>query len=98
LIATSGAALLIVSALNPEAMIFVKKLEKKATKIEKKTKKVKNFKKIDTEKTLFCFVWEKEGKKLCVKAPSANIRLKRFGSLNATIKISVYIFAPSIEA
>lgn len=33
-----------------------------------------------------------------MKAPSANIRLKRFGSLKATKNISLYIFAPRAEA
>ena len=80
---------MIVSALKPEAMIFVKKLENSETKIENSIKNPKNFKNIETEKTLFCLLCVNEGKKLCVKAPSAKIRLKRFGSLNATIKISV---------
>ena len=44
------------------------------------------------------FAFAKEGRKLCVKAPSANILLNKFGSLNATKKISEYIFAPRIEA
>ena len=44
------------------------------------------------------FAFAKEGKKLCVKAPSAKMRLKRFGNLKATKNISEYIFAPRIEA
>ena len=40
----------------------------------------------------------KEGIKLWVNAPSAKILLKRFGSLKATKNISLYIFAPSMDA
>ena len=40
----------------------------------------------------------KDGIKLWLNAPSPNIRLKRFGSLNATAKISLYTFAPSTDA
>ena len=39
-----------------------------------------------------------EGINTCVNAPSANILLNKFGSLNATKNISLYIFAPRIEA
>lgn len=38
------------------------------------------------------------GIKLCINAPSANMRLKRFGSLKATKKISLYMLAPKVEA
>jgi hypothetical protein len=38
------------------------------------------------------------GIKVCVKAPSAKIRLKRLGSLNATKKMSLYMLAPRTEA
>jgi hypothetical protein len=70
-------------------MSLVKSSEKDVTKSEKSIKNPKNFRNIETEKTLFCFVCENEGKKLWVNAPSAKMRLKRFGSLKATINISV---------
>jgi len=38
----------------------------------------------------------KDGMKLWLNAPSANILLNRFGSLNATAKISLYTFAPQM--
>jgi hypothetical protein len=44
------------------------------------------------------FAFVNDGKKLCVKAPSAKIRLNRLGNLKATKNISEYIFAPRIEA
>lgn len=40
----------------------------------------------------------KEGKKLCVKAPSEKILRNKFGNLKAIKKISLYIPAPSTEA
>ena len=68
------------------------------TIIENSTKKRTNLKKILLEKMPLSFEVVNDGKKLCVKAPSAKILLKRLGSLNATIKISVQIFAPKMEA
>ncbi len=87
--ATRGAASWMMASLNPEAMIWVKKFEKRVTTREKKSKKRANFVKIAAEKTPFCLEAEKEGKKLCVNAPSAKTRRKRLGNLKATIKISV---------
>jgi len=60
--------------------------------IERKTKN------IFAEKTALCVVLANAGIKTCVKAPSANIRRKRFGSLNAMKNISLYMFAPSADA
>ena len=97
-IATNGAARMIVSLSNPKAISFVKKFENIETTIEKRVKNSINLKKILLENIPFCLELVNDGKKLCVKAPSAKILLKRFGSLKATIKISVYIFAPKIEA
>lgn len=53
--------------------------------------------KIATAKTLFCFEAMYEGIKLCVKDPSAKIRRKRLGNLNAMRKISLHMLAPSTE-
>lgn len=58
----------------------------------------KNLIKIKNANLAFSFDLARLGKKLCVKAPSAKILLKRFGNLNATKNISEYMFAPSIEA
>jgi hypothetical protein len=58
----------------------------------------KNLIKIKKVNLAFSLVLARLGRKLCVKAPSAKIRLKRFGNLKATKKISEYILAPRIEA
>ena len=50
-----------------------------------------------TAKTLFCFEAMYEGIKLWVKDPSAKIRRKRLGNLNAIKKISLHILAPKTE-
>ena len=49
-------------------------------------------------KTPLCLDAINEGMKACVNAPSAKIRLKRFGSLNATKNMSDQMEAPSAEA
>jgi hypothetical protein len=59
---------------------------------------IKNLKNIRKANLAFSFDLAKVGKKLCVKAPSAKIRLKRFGNLKATKKMSEYILAPKMEA
>ncbi|GAB6073570.1 hypothetical protein JCM15786_02270 [Nautilia lithotrophica] len=94
----SGEAIFFASSLNPEASIFVTKLEKRVTNSEKISIIINNFLNTSHVKRGLYFAFAKLGKKLCVKAPSAKIRLKRFGNLNATKKISEYTFAPSIEA
>ena len=58
----------------------------------------KNSMKIWTAKTDLLFAAVKLGIKLWAKAPSAKIRLNRFGSLKAIKKISLKIFAPKKEA
>ena len=68
-------------------MYFIKKRN-----IERKTIK------IFAENIPLCLLLANAGIKTCVKAPSAKILRKRFGSLNATKKISLYIFAPSADA
>ena len=98
MIATRGAALFMVSLSKPKAISFVKKLSNRVMIREKSAINIINFKKTETEKTLFLFEAVYEGKKLWVNAPSANILLKRFGSLKATKNISLYIFAPRIDA
>ena len=96
--ATKGAAISMVSFVNPTAMAFVKSAGRRFTSsvISKMIeRKIKN---MFTEKTALCRVLAKAGMKTCVKAPSAKIRRKRFGSLNAIKNISLYMFAPSAEA
>jgi hypothetical protein len=96
--ATNGDANSMVFASKPTAMAFVKidgtiftsKLIRSITDI--KTKKM------CMEKTALCFALAKAGIKTCVKAPSANIRRKRFGSLNAIKNISLYTPAPKTDA
>ena len=60
--------------------------------------KAKNCKKIIVLNLTLYFDCEYAGIKTCVNAPSANILRNKFGSLNATKNISLYIFAPRIEA
>ena len=53
--------------------------------------------KIATAKTLFCPEAMYEGIKLWVNDPSANMRRKRLGNLNAIKKMSLHILAPKTE-
>lgn len=96
--AISGDAILFCISLNPEAKILVTKLENRVTNIDKISIIINNFLKTKYAKRGLYFSFAKFGKKLWVNAPSAKIRLKRFGNLNATKNISEYILAPSIEA
>ena len=65
---------------------------------EKASKKSKKRKKIAVAKTPLCLEAMKEGIKAWVNAPSAKIRLKRFGSLKATKNMSDQMEAPKAEA
>ncbi len=96
--AISEEASFLASSLNPEANICVIKFENTVTNNDKINIIINNFLKTSHEKRGLYLAFAKLGKKLCVKAPSANIRLNRFGNLKATKKISEYIFAPSTEA
>lgn len=78
-----------VCASKPTAMAFVKSAGRRFTIrvimriIEKKSKKMLAL------KTALCFVRANAGIKTCVNAPSAKMRRKRFGSLNAMKKMSL---------
>ena len=93
-----GEAIFFASLLKPEAKISVIKFENIVTKSEKISIIINNFLNTSHAKRGLYFAFAKLGKKLCVKAPSAKIRLNRFGNLKATKNISEYIFAPRIEA
>lgn len=79
-------------------MSLVKKVSKKVTDSDINPKTIKNLINMDRAKYDLCLELVKVGKKLWVKAPSAKILLKRLGSLKATKNISLYIFAPRIDA
>lgn len=98
MIATKGEANSIVASSNPKAIILAKKELKSVTIIDKKSKKSKNLLKIVKVKRDLWVALIKLGIKLCVNAPSAKILRKRFGSLKATKKISLYTLAPKMEA
>ena len=83
---------------NPIAISFVKKVSKMLTKAVNMARIIKNLISMDSAKAPLFLDLAKEGKKLWVKAPSAKILLKRFGNLKAIKNISLYMFAPSIEA
>jgi hypothetical protein len=65
---------------------------------EKAPKKSINLIKILTANTPLCFEAINEGIKAWVNAPSAKMRLNRFGSLKATKNISLHIEAPNALA
>jgi hypothetical protein len=65
---------------------------------ENTIRKSRKRRKIAVAKTPLCLLATKEGIKACVNAPSAKIRRKRLGSLNATKNISLHMDAPSAEA
>lgn len=98
MIATKGEAISIVALSNPKAIKNAKKSLKSVTISDNPRIKSKNFENVRYVKRDLLCEFIKEGMKLCVKAPSAKIRLKRFGSLKATKNISLYMFAPRIEA
>jgi len=97
-IAVSGDVSAMSSASHPHASNLVMGSGKKVMSKENTIKNSKNRKKIAVANTPLCFEAIKEGIKACVNAPSAKIRRKRLGSLNATKNISDQMDAPSAEA
>ena len=93
-----GAVCAICSADHPQASSFVMGSGKKVMINENAIKKRRKRKKIAVANTPLCLEAMKEGMNACVNAPSAKIRLKRFGSLNAIKNISDQIEAPKAEA
>ena len=94
----SGAVWAICSGDQPQASSLVMGSGKKVITREKASKKSKKRKKIAVAKTPLCREAMNEGIKACVNAPSAKIRLKRLGSLNATKNMSDQMDAPNAEA
>lgn len=89
LIATKGEAKAMVSSSKPKAKIFVKNEAKKLTKRQNKKTMKPNCKSTLTQNAPFFCALTKFGKKLCPKAPSAKMRLKKAGILRATKKMSL---------
>lgn len=89
-----GFAISIIESENPQAKSFVKNPLNITTNPLKISKIIVNIIKTTTLNAPFFELAMKFGKKLCVKAPSPKIRLKRLGNLNAAKKISLYIPAP----
>ncbi len=97
-IAVIGDVLAISSLPHPKAKSFVMGSGKKVMSSEKAIKKSKKRKKIAVAKTPLCLLATNEGINACVNVPSAKIRRKRLGSLNATKNISLHMEAPKAEA
>jgi hypothetical protein len=97
LIAVRGAVLEIRSCPQSHANILVKNPGKRVTRKDRATINAINRMKIATAKTLFWFEAIYEGIKLWVNEPSAKMRRKRLGNLNAIKKISLHIFAPNTD-
>lgn len=98
LIATKGAANAIVCSSKPTAIAVVTKDGKRFTRRVMMSITDKKRTNIWAEKIDLCKERANAGIKDCVKAPSAKIRRKRFGSLKAIKNISLYMLAPSAEA
>ena len=98
LIAVSGAVSAIRSFPHPHAKSLVMGSGKRVMNRENAIKKRRNLRNMAVAKTPLCLLAIKEGIKACVKAPSAKIRRKRFGSLKATKNMSDQTEAPSAEA
>ncbi len=96
--AVRGEVSAISSLFHPHAMSLVIGSGKKVMTNEKAVKKSRNRKKIVVAKTPLCLLATKEGINACVNAPSAKMRRKRLGSLNATKNISLHTEAPKAEA
>lgn len=96
--AVIGEVLAISSLLHPQAKSLVIGSGKKVMSSENAIKKSRNRKNIAVAKTPLCLDATKEGINAWVNAPSAKIRRKRFGSLNAMKNISLHIEAPRAEA
>ena len=88
-IATKGAANSIVCLSKPTAMACVARDGSRFTRRVRKKIIDKKTIKIFAENTPLCFVFAKAGINTCVKAPSAKILRKRFGSLKAMKNISL---------
>ena len=72
--------------------------ENRVTTILKNMIKTKNCKKIIVLKLTFFLCFAYAGINTCVNAPSAKILRNKFGNLKATKNISLYTFAPKIDA
>jgi hypothetical protein len=86
--AIKGEASFFAFSSKPVASKSVSIFEKRVTNTDKISIIINNFLKTSHAKRGLFFAEAKLGRKLCVKAPSANIRRKRFGNLNATKNIS----------
>ena len=95
--AVRGEVSAISSASQPQAKSFVMGSGKKVMSREKAIKKSKKRKNMAVAKTPLFREAIKEGIKACVNAPSAKIRRKRLGSLNATKNMSLHTEAPKAE-
>ncbi len=96
--AVRGEVSVISSASQPQARSLVMGSGKKVMSRENTIKKSKKRKNIAVAKTPLFLDAINEGIKACVNAPSAKIRRKRFGSLNAIKNISLHTEAPNAEA
>jgi len=94
----SGAVCAICSEDQPQARSFVMGSGKNVMMSEKVIKKSKKRKSMAVAKTPLCREAINEGIKAWVNAPSAKIRLNRFGNLKATKNMSDQMEAPSAEA
>jgi len=98
LMAVSGAVCSMRSQLHPQASSLVIGSGKIVMTREKLTRKSKKRRKIAVAKTPLFLDAMNDGMNACVNAPSAKIRRKRLGSLNATKNISDQTEAPSADA
>jgi len=98
LIATKGEAISTVLSSKPTAIACVARAGRRFTKRVVMSMIERKIIKIFAEKTELCLEFEYAGIKTCVNAPSAKKRRNRYGSLNATKKMSLYMFAPSADA
>jgi len=96
--ATKGDAISTVLSSKPTAIACVARPGRRFTSSVIRSMMERKTKKMFAEKTDLCFELAYAGINTCVKAPSAKMRRKRFGSLKATKNISLYMFAPSADA
>jgi hypothetical protein len=97
-IAVSVEVFIRVSLSHPHAKSLVIGYGNRVIMIENAIRNSINLINTSIANTPLCLDAINDGIKACVKAPSANIRRNRFGSLNATKNISLQIDAPSAEA
>ena len=95
--AVSTPVLLILSVSHPHAISLVSGSGNIVIMIDRPKRKSTKRKKMAVAKTPLCAEATKDGINAWVKAPSAKIRRKRLGSLNATINMSNQTEAPSAE-